>query len=250
MRTASSRYCSATLVLGTPLRLAWAISRRRVAGCSRREKCSRCSTMQHIVAQQPKTLTKAARWARLRWPGADPERVPHTGRRRRPLVAIRPRATDRSYYGPEDATRPATEWLDAGTRFSYQRSEMAHLLKTSTQGEIMWLLQLGWSHRRIARELKLDRGAVSRYARSALPSAIADREPCLSCCEEHDPHVEQPRPLACVLLLHARLEMAAEAGSSADCRSGKETGHTRSSGERYAASRPSFKFRSRLPGCQ
>jgi Helix-turn-helix domain len=88
---------------------------------------------------------------------------------------------------------------------------MANLLKTSTREEITRLLQLGWRHRRIARELKVDRGTVSRYARSAPPvsSAPGDRERWLSCDEEHDPHVEQLRPLARVLLLQARREMAA-----------------------------------------
>jgi DNA-binding NarL/FixJ family response regulator len=46
---------------------------------------------------------------------------------------------------------------------------MANLLKTSTREEIMRLLQLGWSHRRIARELKVDRGTVSRV-RTAGPT--------------------------------------------------------------------------------
>ena len=78
---------------------------------------------------------------------------------------------------------------------------MANLLKTSTREEIMRLLQLRWSHRRIARELKVDRGTVPRYARSASPGATADRELCLSCHEEHDLDVELLRPLARVLLL-------------------------------------------------
>jgi IS30 family transposase len=90
---------------------------------------------------------------------------------------------------------------------------MANLLKASTREEIMRLLQVGWSHRQIAHELKVDRGTVSRYARSAPPSssAPADRERWLSSREEHDPLVEQLRPLARVLLLQARRDIAARA---------------------------------------
>src|SRR5205807_7865892 len=69
---------------------------------------------------------------------------------------------------------------------SYQGSEMANFLKTSTRQEILRLVQLGWTHRRIARELKVDRGTVSRYARSATPGATADRQLWPLCYEDND----------------------------------------------------------------
>ena len=102
---------------------------------------------------------------------------------------------------------------------------MANFLKTSTRQEILRLVQLGWTHRRIARELKVDRGTVSRYARSATPSATADRQLRPPCYEDHDPHVEQLRPLARVLLLQARREMAAAAVRCG--RRPDEAGHSR-----------------------
>jgi len=42
---------------------------------------------------------------------------------------------------------------------------MANVLRVSMQQTIIELLERGWSQRRIARELKVDRGSVSRYAR-------------------------------------------------------------------------------------
>jgi len=42
---------------------------------------------------------------------------------------------------------------------------MANRLKMEKVYAIIWLLEHGWSHRRIARELGIDRGTVSRYAR-------------------------------------------------------------------------------------
>jgi len=102
---------------------------------------------------------------------------------------------------------------------------MANFLKTSTRQEILRLVQLGWTHRRIARELKVDRGTISRYARLATPGATADRPLWPPCYEDHDPYVEQLRPLARVLLLQARREMTG-AAVRCGCRP-DEAGHTR-----------------------
>src|SRR5205814_3053966 len=88
-----------------------------------------------------------------------------------------------------------------------------------------WSSDVCSSDLRIARELKVDRGTVSRYARSATPSATADRQLRPPCYEDHDPHVEQLRPLARVLLLQARREMAAAAEiGRASCRERGEMG--------------------------
>jgi IS30 family transposase len=42
---------------------------------------------------------------------------------------------------------------------------MGNYLKMSTHQQIESLLELGWAHRRIARELGVHRGTVGRYAR-------------------------------------------------------------------------------------
>jgi len=52
---------------------------------------------------------------------------------------------------------------------------MANELKTATVQSILALHQKRWSHRRIARELGIDRGTVARYVRLAAEAAEAER---------------------------------------------------------------------------
>jgi IS30 family transposase len=46
---------------------------------------------------------------------------------------------------------------------------MGNYLQMSTQQQVRALLDLGWSHRRIAREVGVHRETVGRYARQAVP---------------------------------------------------------------------------------
>lgn len=115
---------------------------------------------------------------------------------------------------------------------SYQECDMANFLNESTQRGIARLLQLGWSHRRIARGLKVDRETVARNARQALPGGVAARRSLRAgrmaapthsvglvrsaddVIPDRDGDVEQLRPLARVLLLQARAELAMRAAGA------------------------------------
>ena len=66
---------------------------------------------------------------------------------------------------------------------------MGNYLQMSTQQQIEALLELRWSHRRIARELDVHRGTVGRYARLAKPAnAIAGSEESAAGSDENRPN--------------------------------------------------------------
>lgn len=79
-------------------------------------------------------------------------------------------------------------------------------VNSTTKQHVRALLQLGWTHQRIARELKVATELVLRYAslkRDA--SASTDLH---SGQSVKDDRVEQLRPLARVLLIQARRSLA------------------------------------------
>src|ERR1700692_3751259 len=91
---------------------------------------------------------------------------------------------------------------------------MANILKVHEQNTIQQLAALGWSRRRIARELKLDRKTVRRYlsaaAKSPTISTLGSPEPAAS----KSPISPPGEPTAAALVTAA---LEAEAGRPSFC---------------------------------